>query len=430
MIRFLHIIIYILLANVCLWAQRVAPVSGSGLTSSSSSAEYLRPSQNQLGDTIISIVNFYPGSEIYELEGHSVLRVRSLGCDMAYSYGTFDFNAPNFVYRYVKGETDYWISAIPWNIFVYGYIDQGRRIVEHVLDMTPEQKHRLLDLLAQNLQPANRTYRYNYVRDNCATRPLHIVEQALNDSIVLAAPTEGSQGDEETFRSIMQHYHANYPWYQFGIDLALGPGIDKVLNTREKAFAPVVLDSQLDEATVSGNPLILKTNIINDTLDNNAVLDPTPWYLTPLAVCWTFFALTLLVCILDIVRRRPSRWFYSLTSTIYGLAGVLVWFLVLISEHEATSPNYLMVWLNPLWLLAAVLIWTAGTRRAASWIFAAEALATLVLMLIWPLLDQCTNAAFWPLMLAAVISGAVCASLLYRRPSAINNNNKKPTARK
>ena len=38
------------------------------------------------------------------------------------------------------------------------------------------QKRRLLDLLETNVLPQNRTYRYNYVKDNCATRPLRAVE--------------------------------------------------------------------------------------------------------------------------------------------------------------------------------------------------------------------------------------------------------------
>ncbi|MDE7457983.1 MAG: hypothetical protein K2M77_03850 [Muribaculaceae bacterium] len=42
----------------------------------------------QSSDTIISFVNIYPGPEIYELEGHSVLRVQMPGSDMAIRYAT------------------------------------------------------------------------------------------------------------------------------------------------------------------------------------------------------------------------------------------------------------------------------------------------------------------------------------------------------
>ena len=70
-------------------------------------------------------------------------------------------------------------------------------------------------------------------------RPLRAVELALGDSIILGpAPFEANSFPRHTFRNIMRHYHANYPWYQFGIDLALGSGIDYELSRREMAFAP------------------------------------------------------------------------------------------------------------------------------------------------------------------------------------------------
>ena len=59
-------------------------------------------------DTVVSLVTFHPGSDIYELEGHTALRVTTPeGIDIAANWGLFDFNTPNFVYRFVKGETDY-----------------------------------------------------------------------------------------------------------------------------------------------------------------------------------------------------------------------------------------------------------------------------------------------------------------------------------
>lgn len=199
----------------------------------------------------VTLVNVYPGSDIYELEGHSALRLTGADGDFAVSWGQFDFNAPNFVYRFVKGETDYSVALIPWAYFENAYIRQGRRMVGHVIDMDSTQTAALLEFVARNLEPANRIYRYNYVKDNCATRPLRALEAAFGDSIALGpAVVESESSFPVTFRNVMRRYHANYPWYQFGIDLALGSGIDYPLSRREMAFAPVVMDSQLAEATV------------------------------------------------------------------------------------------------------------------------------------------------------------------------------------
>lgn len=57
----------------------------------------------------------------------------------------------------------------------------------------------------------------------------------------------------------MRRYHANYPWYQFGIDLALGSGIDQPVggyrNRRGLAFAPILLAGMLEHSTFKADGL-------------------------------------------------------------------------------------------------------------------------------------------------------------------------------
>ena len=78
----------------------------------------------------VSLLTFFPGSEIYELEGHTALRVVDGRGDTAYNWGTFDFLAPGFVYRFVSGQTDYMVAAAPTDLFLSYYADSGRRVVE------------------------------------------------------------------------------------------------------------------------------------------------------------------------------------------------------------------------------------------------------------------------------------------------------------
>lgn len=350
-------------------------------------------------DTVVSFVNFYPGSDIYELEGHSALRIDMPAGDFAISYGTYNFDQPNFVYRFVKGETDYWVTAVPWQYMDNAYRKAGRRIVEHRIAMTPQQKQRLLELVNDNLRPENRTYRYNYVKDNCATRPLQILQLAMGDSIILDNTPDEIAGCE-TFRDIMRHYHVNYPWYQFGIDLALGSGIDYKLNEREKAFAPVVLDRQLPGATAGGRQLVESTTVINDVSADGAVCPPTPYLFSPLFISIIILAITTIISARDIRRHRISRWFDSALFGVFGLAGCVISFLVFISVHEATSPNILLLWLNPLCFIPAFLIWI---NRCKVIIFSYQIVNFVALMVLLALSIadiQTLNIAFYPLILA------------------------------
>ena len=355
-----------------------------------------------VSDTIISFVNFYPGPDIYELEGHSVLRIQLPDNDIAISYGTYDFEQPNFVYRFVKGETDYWVTAVPWQYMADNYCRQGRRIVSHRLDLTAGQKQCLINLLTENLRPDNRTYRYNYVKDNCATRPLRIVELALGDSIKFQT-TEAPEPGTQTFRSVMRHYHHNYPWYQFGIDLALGSGIDYPLTEREKSFAPVILDRQLYGATIGGKKLVDSISIINDVHPENAILDPTPWYASPLFISLIVMMIAILMTVRDIRRHKVARWVDAVLFGFFGLAGCVITFLIFISVHEATSPNILLLWLNPLCFIPTVFIWI---NRCKLIIFSYQIVNFVALMVLLTLSAagvQSLNYAFYPLILADMV---------------------------
>lgn len=356
---------------------------------------------NTAANIRVSYVNFYPGPDIYELEGHSALRISDGKSDVAVSYGTFDFDAPNFVYRFTKGETDYWVTVHDWALFENAYARQGRRIVEHVIDLDSVQTQRLTLLLAENMRPENRTYRYNYVKDNCSLRPLRLLQAALGDSIVLPSPAPGL--DQGTFRRSMRHYHANYPWYQFGIDLALGPGIDYPIDNWEKAFAPATLDTQLDDATVGGRRLVSSTHVLYPGID--ATLPPTPWWATPMCVAMAVLALTIAVLWHDARTKRISRWFYFIIYTLFGLAGLLLAFLVFVSVHEATSPNWLLLWLNPLCLIVPLFIWLKKYNIVILSYQIINFALLLVLAIAWPWTGQSGNPAFVPL----AICDALCA---------------------
>lgn len=359
-------------------------------------------------DTAVWFVNIYPGSEIFELEGHSAIVVSVPGRPaVAYNYGVFDFDSPNFVGRFVKGETDYMTVEWPYDPFMAEYYMSGRRVVAHELALDSVARRRLLGLLSRQVLPKNRTYRYNYVKDNCATRPLAAVEEALGDSIILApAPYEANSFPRMTFRNIMRHYHRNYPWYQFGIDLALGSGIDYTLSRREAAFAPAELDGMLGGAMCGGKPLTAGAYAVNDVAPDAAVKSATPWYASPLAVCWAVFALALCLTVRDVRRRRVTRWFDALFFGIMGLVGCLLTFLIFVSVHEATSPNYLYIWLNPLCLLPTILIWLKKCKSALFYYQIVNFVALFLLAAAWSFVPQSANAAFLPLFLADMLRSA------------------------
>ncbi|MDD6779134.1 MAG: DUF4105 domain-containing protein [Bacteroidales bacterium] len=344
---------------------------------------------------VVSLITCYPGENIYELYGHTQLRVRGTGYDWVFNYGTFDFRAPNFIYRFVKGETDYMLAGYPASYMLMGY--ESRKVVEQVLNLSPGQARSVRDALFNGARPENRTYRYNYVLDNCSTRPRDIVEAAVGTSLQYPAMPQGL-----TFRSMMHHYNQNYAWQQFGIDLALGPGLDYELTPRQQMFAPISLMTAFAGATVERDgkrvPLVASTEVINPGSDNGDILPPTPWPLRPLTLAMLLLGVAVAVSVRDVRRRKATLWLDCVLFSIATLAGMLVAFLVLISTHEATTPNYNLLWLHPLHIVAATLAWIKSAKKVVMWYHFLNFAVIFLTIALWALLPQCANAAFFPLM--------------------------------
>lgn len=340
----------------------------------------------------VSLLTAMPGTEIYELEGHTAVRLldprRNL--DVVVNWGVFDFNSPGFVWRFVKGDTDYMCAPQHTALFLEAYRRQGRTVVEQRLALDSIQAVRLEQLIALNLEPDNRTYRYNYVKDNCATRPLMLIEAAMQRQIV---PDSASF---TTFRREMRRYHRQYPWYQFGIDLALGSGIDSPIGPRQASFAPVYL---MDQVARSGDVTGTHTYPPKETIQPT----PTPWWLTPMAMA---IALLTASAAMLLAPPRAQKIFDTILFSLFAIAGTIIFFLVFVSTHEATSPNLVILWLNPLCLLGAILPWIKKAQKMQICYFFVNFALILLLALLAPLTGQSLNAAFWPLMAADMLRSA------------------------
>ncbi|MDE6377784.1 MAG: DUF4105 domain-containing protein [Duncaniella sp.] len=354
----------------------------------------------------VSLLVCEAGHEIYELEGHAALRVvhPDYG-DFTVNWGVFDFNSPNFVYRFVKGETDYIAAAAPTRYFLNAYAAQGRPVVELDLNLDSVQAEEVTRMVLENIRPENRTYRYNYVLDNCATRPLAVIEQAVGDSLRLA-PVPLTRKDASTFRNVMRHFHVNYPWYQFGIDTALGSGIDRPISERENSFAPLLLAPMVADATLpSGAPVVTGSRYLVGSADTPTVTaGPTPWWLTPMAAALAVLALSVAVSVGQLRgKKKAARWFDTVWFTLTGLEGLLLTFLIFVSVHEATSPNWLYLWLNPAAFIGAVAPWLKkGTRLQFTYQSVNFALL-IALAAIFVSGVQSPNPAFIPLMTATAL---------------------------
>lgn len=361
-----------------------------------------------------SLITCYPGPEVYELAGHEAIRIhgidsRGIPVDSVWNYGVFDFTAPNFIWRFVKGETDYMVWGYPFAYFLPEYEKRGSKVVEQNLNFTPQEIKVLRALLQLNALPQNRFYRYNYVRDNCSTRIVDIIDASVEPRRIVYPDST----DFGSFRGAMRYYHKNYPWYQFGIDLALGGGIDLPISAREELFAPLIFEQKAANAHFDdGAPLISSTTVLYDGRD--CILPPTPWYLTPMAASLLVMAVSLCISFYQWKRGRIIKWWNTLFFSLLGLGGCVVWFLVFCSSHDSTSPNLLSLWLNPLQFVMAICIWWRHTRAAALGMSVVNLIVLVTLTAVWPLQVQSANPAVFPLWAATFALSLAYAVVHYK----------------
>ena len=260
--------------------------------------------------------------------------------DLVYNFGTFDFNEPYFLLKFVKGSLDYFISVNTYDNFMAEYRYYNRDVVEQVLNLSEAEKTKWQAALVVNLVGANRYYLYNFITDNCTTRvkdglfensavqPAHIPVKSFRDEVVKAP------------------YEQGIPWIGFGIDLLLGAYSDQKPDHFKSGFLPPLLSNQL--AQIKG--LVIQTN--NYTFSATKITSPKN---QPFIV---------LICIL-IFYAFVSKWNSLLTQRIakgmdilllflFGVGGSLVFYMSLISLHTACYENFNLMWLHPAYLIALV----------------------------------------------------------------------------
>lgn len=350
----------------------------------------------------ISLLTAAPGGQAYELFGHTGIRVHDQHNDIVFHYGVFDFNAPHFFYRFTKGETDYSIGAAAYRDFIFSYVLRGSTVYEQELSLTTAEAGRLLDALLVNMEPDRRIYRYNFLFDNCATRPRDKIEQCLSGRIVY----DESNASTATFRELIHRHTRNHPWLTFGIDLALGAPLDRTATFEEQMFLPSILMENAGKASIVDDTGVMRP-LTGETHTYEGVSgisgENSPTLFTPLVVFTLLFALVAVFSIWEHRRGRHIRAPDYVIFGLYGLFGCVLFFLIFISIHPATSPNYSALWCHPfLWAIALCEAFAPG-KRITTRLMSVLLLVSAGTIIAMPFLPQVFNPAFIPLALIPAV---------------------------
>lgn len=350
-----------------------------------------------------SLLTCAPGNEIYALFGHTAIRYENYTrhTDIVFNYGMFSFNTPNFVMRFVSGQTDYQLGIIPYEYFEAEYAFRGSSVYQQVLNLTQAEKMRLLALLEENYRPENRTYRYNYFFDNCTTRARDRIEDAVDGEVVYPDSVAGV-----SFRSIVHEFTAGSYWDELGIDLCLGKQADEEIGKRLQMFAPFYMLRYASGAYIidkegERRPLVSEESKIVD-------VEPEPseagFFMSPLLCASCFLLVCVLVGWMQWKRNRVYWGWSVFLNVIQGLAGCIIAFLFFFSVHPTVASNWLLMLFNPIPLFYLPFMIYRNLKGKKDPYHLVNVIYLTLFMLIVPVCGQKINLSVLPLALGLLVN--------------------------
>lgn len=339
-------------------------------------------------DISVTVITFGPGEQVWERFGHNALWIHDgrAGTDIAWNWGLFDFAQPDFLQRFLSGDTKYWMAGEDAYRMIAAYHEIGRTITLQRLDLTQEQAAALRDFVQWNSLEQNKYYRYDYFRDNCSTRLRDAIDRVLGGALQRATDTVRTP---LTYRGESVRLTSGLLPIELGIDVALGRPADSPITEWQSFFIPMRLRDGLRSVTIpsaNGTPVAL--------VSDQRTIPPTAGPVVtvpsePPSLVLRYLVLGLLLAFVAFVLRvlgksnRAAMWGLVLLGILWsllcGVIGALLLYMWGFTRHVFWGWNENLLLLSPL-SLALVILLPAALLRSRS-VRPARAVARIVAVL-------------------------------------------------
>lgn len=353
-------------------------------------------------DATISLITIGPGSVLNDAFGHNAIHVldKQLGLDLAFNYGKFNFNTPNFYLKFAQGKLLYEVGIDEYPNFEYSYKLQQRWIKSQELQLTQIQKQDVFEFLVHNAKEENKYYKYDFFYNNCSTRPFEIIKGETQ--IIM---NYDHQKSGLTHRDLIHEYVSWNTWGSMGIDIALGSVIDRKATPEEYLFLPHELMYAFAKAELKNplttQPLVKQTKTI--FLPQEVKTYTSPFLLSPLFLLGLLALFIIYKTYRDYKKDTPLGWLDITTLILTGVTGVVVTFLWFGTDHNATAWNYNLLWAFPFHLFAAFAV---TKNQPPRWVYPYMKLAVIMMTLLffhWVIGVQRFALSLLPLLIAITI---------------------------
>jgi hypothetical protein len=334
-------------------------------------------------DAHVSVLSCGTGNEVYSLFGHTALRVQDSlnGIDLVYNYGAFDFNTPNFIMKFTKGDLQYFAVVNSFSDFINQYHYEKRSVYEQELNIPTELKQQLFDNLNTSLASGESNYTYKFIDKNCTSMVVDIVNKTLGSTVITK-----KEDTNLTYRSILYPYFDGHFYEKLGTSIIFGTKVDQ---KGTQIFLPLELRKSLETITFRNQILAIESKTLLDYKNST----PFSW----INNSYTYILLLLLIIWLN--KKSVSLFYLSLM----GIIGLFFGFVGFYSQHLELGYNYNILLFNPTLLGLLYLFWTKN--KQALYILA---LLNLLCLVVYFLII--INKAHLILVLPLIITNAILIS--------------------
>ncbi|MCL2720344.1 MAG: DUF4105 domain-containing protein [Treponema sp.] len=327
------------------------------------------------GDNLtIKIAVIGPGDQLYFWWGHIALIIEDVdtGWNVFYDYGIFDFDDDNFFYNFAFGRLLYCCGASFAELQIEHYKRTNRDVIIYTLDLPALTKLKVKQFADVNILPENRDYFYHHFKDNCSTRIRDIIDLATDGQLK-------KQFENQISKFTLRDHVRRHTWFapaeDWFLNFLMGQVIDTPLTLWDDMFLPSEVGKLINDfyyVDINGErrKLVSSAETISTAVDRPMVLEKprAQWiYLLTfslvLSVIFGFFFY------LQMKKVKAGRILsgisMSICGLVFGLAGLVLYFMALFTNHDYTFQNSNMIFCSPLLLVSAVIgIMYAFTKNA------------------------------------------------------------------
>ncbi|MDO5447434.1 MAG: DUF4105 domain-containing protein [Prevotellaceae bacterium] len=370
-------------------------------------------------DITASLIIAEPANDLYGGFGHCAIRMQCPSHDMDYCFSySLEYTLKN-QFDFFNGTGRGVFQPMATSDFLMEYDGTHRGVKEYVLNLNLDEKRLLWQRLDENVKNGPST-KYNYLTTNCSSMCVLTIYQAMqNESIMYGELPPELTG---TYRDFVIGEGEPGSWSQLfwttilgamgdeygNLETKLSPrwvtkvwGKSKIVNDSTKEMRPVFL----------GEPKAL--------YDDHLEIPPT--VITPVLVFSILIFLSLLFSVLQLRGKcRKAVRTYDIVLLIgQTLAGLVVFYMCFLSQHESAHYNPQVIALNPLPLIGFLV---ALKKPNAKFGFALCYTLMLVAYLVVSIFNPQTMLAHVLGAVALLIRSAVIAYCERKRMRQVENS--------